>query len=183
MISIEILRNVNIILIGSIVCLFMLTGCQERINNYYLSNSFEEQYASEEFKAISGNWEIIDYLGSSIPFNEEVLELDSYENKNIMIVEETKNRYLGQIIEIDKDNTISFGMIVEFGYYYYDYSDLTWLIRAPANVIENMTPPFLVIGVSLENFDDSFKIVHDNFGEMILEVKGQFFSLKKISEN
>lgn len=178
----EIIRNQkNKVVIVVVIVIFLITAVycdvQPRKEN---NNLISKKIVSDEFSAISGDWEITEYLGESIEYHGAEATTEAERSDNDKIIKEVKVKYLNKELHLDSNNITAFAPPTELGYHVLSWNDLFSIYRQPSGIWDDISPPFLCISFSLKDFDDSFGLIMDSNGIATLVVKGQFFRLEKI---
>lgn len=138
---------------------------------FYLSG---EQY----FPYFEGNWVAVEYVGDA----NDSQPVESYTEEYWADQEERKNEiieeYLGSEYCIETDNMKYFCPITELGYIMENDDDLFFCTRF-AHLDFSMTPPYIGACVYLLDTNDSYYLILDDNGTLIIEIMNSYFRLEK----
>lgn len=169
----------------AITTIGFFSAYEERTEKYQdisILNKEMFDYMTEALKnELYGEWEVVEYLGSAVEYHgvelknaEEIKAAEEYDAS-------VKEKYLGTVIQLTEENTAYFGAPCEVGYYYEDYSELFMLYRQPYTT--EIVPPFNCVSMYLKDTEDNIDIIIDGSNMVVLEVRGNFFKLKKAETN
>lgn len=137
----------------------------------------DDQY----FPVFEGEWIAVEYVGSANDSQPMESYTEEYWENREELINEMIEEYLGSEYQITIDNMKYFRPITELGYIMEDDEVLLFCTRF-AHLDFPMTPPYIGATVYLLDKDESYHVILDDKGTLLIEIKYIFFRLERKSE-
>ncbi len=147
------------------------------VKNHVLITHINDAIVSD---LIYGNWEIVGYLGRAVDSQGSRAITDDQKNNIERATDECKKKYLNKELFISSMSLIDYSPPTELGYRVLTLKDLFLIYRQPPDIWSGISPPFVCISISLEDYDNTMDLLVDSDGIVTLVVEGEFFRLEKV---
>lgn len=132
------------------------------------------------FDMLEGEWVAVAYVGVGTEYHFEEAAEEGYQESREAYINEMIKEYAGSEYRIEADNLEYFRPIPDLGYTMEDDDEL-FLFTRFAHLEFEMTPPYIGVHISLKDKDESYNVIIDADGTVLIGIGVCFFRLERKS--